>query len=110
MLRVQQESINDLKMMITQLLTNRKKSLKGPKPNTSSSKNNGKQKYGEISSSEKTESDNNSSSEPPKSSSEKDDGSENEARHSKRMNELKKHLEAIANRSNLQETRIVRPY
>ena len=34
MLRVQQEFINDLKEMITHLLTNRKKKSKGPRPNT----------------------------------------------------------------------------
>jgi len=99
-LRVQQESIDDLKAMITQLLTNQKKSFKGSKPNTSSSNNKGKQKQRE-SSSEKAESENNSNSKPPKSSSEEEDGSENGGRHSKRMNELEKHLEAIANRSNL---------
>ena len=46
----------------------------------------------------------------PQSSSEEEDGSENGAHHSKRMNELEKCLEAIANRSNLQEAGIVRPY
>jgi len=64
----------------------------------------------ESSSSEKTKSENYSNSEPPKSSSEEEDDSDNEAPHSKRMNELEKCLEAIANRSNLQEARIVRPY
>ena len=57
MLWVQQKSINDLKAMITQLLTNQKK---GSKPNTSSSKNKRKKKQGESSSSEKIESENNS--------------------------------------------------
>jgi len=36
---VQQESIDDPKAMITQLLTNQKNSSKGSKPKTSSSKN-----------------------------------------------------------------------
>ena len=67
MLRVQQESINDLKVMITQLLISRKKSSKDPKPNTSSRKSKEKQKQGESFSSEKTESENNFNSEPPKS-------------------------------------------
>ena len=84
--------------------------MKGPKPNAFSSKSQGKQKQGENPSSEKTESENNSHSKPPKSSYEEEDSSENGAHHSKRMNELKKRLEAIANRSNLQEARIVRPY
>ena len=61
MLRVQQESINDLKK-ITQLLINRRKKSK---PNASSSKSKGKQKQGESSSSEKIESENNTNSEPP---------------------------------------------
>jgi len=37
------------------------------------------------------------------------DGSENRAHHSEQMNELEKRLEAITNRSNLKEARIVRP-
>ena len=110
MLRVQQETINDLKVMITQLLTNRKKSSKDPKPNTSSSKSKEKQKQGESFSSDKTERENNFNSESPKSSSEEEDGTKNGARHSKQMNEFEKYLEAIANRSNLQEARIVQPY
>ena len=89
MLRVQQESINNLKMMIIQLLTNRRRSSKGPKPNASFSKS---KKQGEISSFEKTESENNSNSEPPKFSSKKEDGSDNETRHAKQMNKLKKRL------------------
>ena len=106
MLRVQQDSIDDIKAMITQLLTNQKKSLKGSRPNTSSSNNKGKQKQRE-SSSEKAESENNSNSEPPKSSSEKEDSSNNEGSHSKRMNELEKCLEAIVKQSYLEEVGIV---
>ena len=100
-LRVQQESINDLWEMITQLLTNRRQKSKGPKPNASFNKRKRKQKQEEISSSEKTESENNPNSEPLKPSSEEEDGSNNEARYSKQMNELEKHLKVIASRSNL---------
>ena len=103
MLWVQQESINDIKVMITQLLTNWKESLKGPKPNTSSSGSEGKEKQGESSSSKKTESENNPNSKPPKSSSEEEDGSENGARHPKSMNELEKRLDT-------RRRGIVRPY
>ena len=80
--------------------------LEGPKPNASSSKSKEKPKQGESSSSKKTKSEYNFNSEPPKSSFEGEDNSENEARHSKRMNELEKSLEVIANRSNSQEAGI----
>jgi len=65
MLRVWQESINDIKEMITQLLTNRWKKSEGPKLNASSSKSKGKQKQGKSSSFEIIESENNSNSKPP---------------------------------------------
>ena len=56
------------------------------------------------------ESENNSDFEPPKSSSEEEKSSKNRDNHSKRMNELEKPLEAITNRSNLQEAKIIQPY
>jgi len=59
---------------------------------------------------ERTESENNSDFEPPKSSSEEEGSSRNGDNHSKRMTELEKRLEAIANRSNLQEAGIIQPY
>ena len=68
------------------------------------------QKEGESSTSEKTESEDNSNSEPPKSPSEEEGDLENRDIHSRRMNGLEKCLEAITNRSNLQEAGVVRPY
>jgi len=46
----------------------------------------------------------------PESSSEESENSEAESNHAKKMNELEKYLEAIANRSDLQEVGVVRPY
>ena len=63
---LEQESIDELKIMITQLLKNQKK---GSKPNTYFSKNKGKYKQGERLSFEKTKSENNSNSESLNSSS-----------------------------------------
>jgi len=45
---------------------------------------------------------------PESSSSEKSENSEDN--HAKKMNKLEKRLEAISNRSNLQEVGVVRPY
>jgi len=91
--------------MLAQLL---KKKTKKSKAKGSSSK--GKEQEGEDSMSEKTESENNFNFEPPKSSFEEEGSAENRDNHSKRMDELEKCLEAIANQSNLQETEIIRPY
>ena len=71
MLRAQHESTNDLKKMITLLLTNSKKS-KGSKTDTSSSKSRGKQKEGESSTFENIESENNFGYENLKYSSEEE--------------------------------------
>ena len=79
-----------------------KKKMKNPKTKGSSSKSKGKEKEGENSTSEDTESEN-LNNENLKSSSEEERISESGDNHSKRMSELEKHLEAIANRDNLQE-------
>jgi len=99
MLRVQQESSNDLKKMIALLLD--KKKSKGSKTRASSSKSKRKQKEDESSPSEKTKNDDNSNFEPPKSSSEEEGNSKNGDNHFRRMNELEKGLGTIANRCNL---------
>ena len=91
MIRAQQESIDTFKQMLAQLL---KKKTKKPKAKGSSSK--GKEKVGENFTSERIKSENNYNFEPSKSSSEKEKNSEMD-NHSKRMNELEKYLEAIAN-------------
>ena len=52
MLRAQQESVNDLKKMMTLLLDKQKKKTKSPKTKSSSSKSKGKEKKGENSTSE----------------------------------------------------------
>jgi len=105
MIRSQQKPIDTLKQMLAQLL---KKKTKKPKAKGSFSK--GKEKEVENSTSERTENENNSDFEPSKCSSKEEGSSRNGDNHSKRMNELEKHLEAIANRSNLQEAGIIRPY
>jgi len=106
MIRTQQESINTLKQMLSQLLKDKKK----PKGKTPSKKSKGKQKEGESSSSANTESEKHSNSELPKSSSEKEDNSENGSSHFKRMIKLEQNLEALTNRDGLQDVRIVQPY
>ena len=76
MLQVQQESINDLKKMITLLLERRKKP-KSLKPCGSFSKHSkGKNEEGESSTSEKTDGENNFNCEISKSSSEEEENSE----------------------------------
>ena len=95
MLRVQQESINGLKQMINLLLTNSKKS-KDSKTDASSSKSKRKQKEVKAQLWENWEWEQLQS----KSSYEEEGGSKNGDNHSRRMKELEKRLEAIANRSN----------
>ena len=67
-------------------------------------------KEGECSSSANTESEEHSNSEPPKSSSEEEDNLENESSHFKRMSKLEQCLKALANRGDLQDVGIIRPY
>lgn len=86
------------------------KKSKGSKIDASFSKSKRKQKESESSISKKTESEDNSNSEPPKSWSKEEGDSENGDNHSRRMNEREKHLETIANQSNLQEVGVVRLY
>ena len=82
MVWAQQESIDALKQMLSQLLKEKRK-LKGETP---SKKSKGKRKEEESLYSANTENEEYSNSEPPKSSSEEEDNSENESNHSKRMN------------------------
>ena len=109
MLRAQQESINDLKKMMTLLLEKSKKALKTRKAKASSSKRKGK-KEGENSTFEPSDGNmNNFEYENPESSSEESEDSETEDTHAKRS-EIEKHFETFANRSRLQEVGVVRPY
>ena len=93
--------------MITLLLTNSKNKVKLSQARYFFQQKQGKQKEDEKSTSEKTESEDNPNFELLKSSSEEKGGSENRDNHSRRMNELEKCLEAITNRSNFQEARVV---
>jgi len=93
MIRAQQESIDTLKQMLSQLLKDKKK-LKAKTP---SKKFKGKWKEGESSSSVNTKNEEHSDYEPPKYSSEEEDNSEKSSTHSKRMSKLEQHLEALAN-------------
>jgi len=103
MLRAQQESINDLKKMITLLLDKQKKP-KSPKTKASSSKSRGKEKEGENSASEHSDgNENNFGFEDPVTSSEEPENTDAEDSHAKRMSEFEKCLKAITNRSELQE-------
>ena len=106
MIQTQQESIDAVKQMLSQLLKDKKK----PKAKTPSKKSIGKQKEGESSSSVNTENDEHSNSEPPKSSSEEEDNSENRSIHAKRMSKLEQCLEALINQDGLQDVGIVQPY
>jgi len=81
MVRTQQEYIDSLKQMLSQLLEDKKK----PKAKTPSKKSKGKQKQGESSSSANTESEEHSYFEPPKSLSEEEDNLENRSSHSKQI-------------------------
>ena len=105
MIRAQQESIDTLKQMLSQLLNGRRKS----KTKTSSKKSKGKQKERESSSFVHTEEEEQSNPESSKSPSEEGGNSENGSTHSKRMNKLER-LEALTNRKGLQEAGVVWPY
>jgi len=67
------------------------------------SKDQGDKKEGESSSSKDTESEKNSNPESPKPSFEEEDGLKSGSRHSMRMNNLEKCLEALARRGDLQD-------
>ena len=88
--------IDTLTQMLAQLLKKKTKKLKAK-----GSFSKVKEREGENSTSAKIESENNSNFEPLKSSFEEEGSSENGDNHSKRMYELEKLLEAIANRRNL---------
>jgi len=104
MIRAQQESIDTLKQMLSQLLEGRKK-LKAKTPYK---KSKGKWNEGESSSSAHTEEEEQqSNSESSKSPSEEGSNSENGSTHSKRMNKVEKCLEALTNRKGLQEAGVV---
>ena len=92
--------------MLSQLLKGRRK----PNAKTPSKKSKGKRKEGESSSSVHTEKEEQSNSESSKSPSEEGGNSENWNTHSKRINKLKQHLEALTNRKGLQEAGVVRLY
>jgi len=97
MTRNQQESIDTLKQMLSQLLEGgRKPKLKAP-----SNKYKGKRKEGESLSSAHTEGEEHCNSKSSKSPSEEGGNSENGSAHSKRMNKLEQRLEALANRKGL---------
>ena len=97
MIRSQQESIDTLKQMLSQLLEGKKK----PKAKTSSKKSKGKRKEGKSSSSAHTEEEEHSNSGSSKPPSEEEGNLENGSTHSKRMNKLEQHLEALANQKGL---------
>ena len=86
--------------MLAQLLEDKKKS-----DGKASSK-----KEGESSSSVHVEEKGQSNSESSKSSSKEEGNPEIGVTHSKRMNQLEQHLEALTNRKSLQEAGVVRPY
>jgi len=106
MICAQQESIDTLKQMLTQLLKDKRKST----DKTSSKKSKGKRKEGKSSSSVHIEEKEQSNSESSKSSSKEEGSPENGGIHSKRMSQLEQRLEALTNRKGLQETGVVRPY
>ena len=111
MLQAQQESINDLKKMIAFLLKKLNKKTKSPKTKFSSRKSKSKKKKDENSTSEHSDGNkNNFEYKNPESSSEESENSKTKDNHIKRMSVLEKHLEAIANRSELREVGVVRPY
>ena len=93
MIRAQQESIDTLKQMLTQLLEDKTTST----DKTSSKKSKGKRKEGESSSSVHIEKKEQSNSELSKSSSKEEGIPENGSIHSKRMSQLEQHLEALTN-------------
>ena len=104
-IRAQQESIDALKQMLSQLI--KEKKMNGRTP---SKKSKCKLKEWESSSSANVENEEHSNSEPPISSSEKEDNSKNKSSHSKRISKLEQRLEALTNRDGLQDVGIVGPY
>jgi len=106
MIRAQQESIDSLKQMLAQLLEDKRKSTN----KASSKKSKGKLKEGESSSSVHVDEKEQSTSGSSKSSSQEKDDRDQGKVHSKRMNQLDQHLEALTNRKGLQEAGVVRPY
>ena len=107
MIHAQQESIDSLKQMLSQLLEDKKKK---PTTKTPSKKSNDKRMEGESSSSAHTEEEEHSNSELSKPSSEEEDNLENTSTHSKRISKLEQHLEALSSWKGLQEVGVVRPY
>ena len=103
MICAQQESIDVLKQMLIKLF-NKKKQLK--------TKGSSSQEKGiEVDSSTSESSDGEDANfEKPPTLPEEKEGSDVRSDHSKRMSELEKHLEALANRKSLQEAGVVRPY
>jgi len=108
MIRAQQESIDRLKQILSQLFEDNKKKLKAKTP---SKKSKGKRKERKSSSSAHTEEEeehsNSESSKPP---SEEEGNSENTSTQSKRMSKLEQRLEALYSWKGLQEVGVVRPY
>ena len=102
MILSQQESIDSLKQMLAQLLEDRRRSP--PK------KTKGKGRKGGSSSSEPSEERQRSTSSSSKSSSQVKGDQDPGKAHAKRMSQLERRLEALANRKDLQEVGVVRPY
>ena len=96
--------------MIALLLKKSKKKTKSPKTKASSRKSKGKKKDGENSTSKHSNGNENNFGYENLKSSSSEEPKNSEDNHAKKMNELEKHLEAISNRSNLQEVGVVRPY
>jgi len=94
MIRVQQESIDVLKQMLAKLFKKKKK----PKTKGSSSRAKGIKVDSSTSKSSDDEDDN---FEKPPAPPEEKEGSDAGRDHSKRMSEMKKRLEALANRKDL---------
>ena len=106
MIQTQQESIDALNQILSQLLQNKKK----PKAKTLSKKSKDKQKERESSSSTNIVSEEHSNYVPPKSSSEGEENSENGSSIFKKMSKLEQRLEALANRNDLHDVGIIRSY
>jgi len=107
MIHAQQDSIDSLKQIISQLLEDKKKK---PKAKTPSKKPKGKLEEGEGLSSTHTEEEEYSNSESSNPPFEEGGNSENGSTHSKRMSKLEQCLEALTSRKGLQEAGVVRPY
>jgi len=97
MIRAQQESIDTLKQMLSQLL----ETGRTLKPKTPSKKSKGKQKEGERSSSVHIKKEVQYDPESSKPSSEEGGNSENGSTHSKKINKLEQRLEALADQKGL---------